>query len=196
MTTIPVPAATNETVPLDLGDFVDSDHEVDIEDESEDTLQYLMGYFYPVCIGDLFNQRYQVIHKLGRGGFSTVWLAHDLETGKDVALKVLSSTGQAKEYETHQNIAQRVQDCSRLVLCQDQFVLSRMDGDVEYRHSVLVLPLRGPSLFTFHIETKLPLTCRMSAAKQLLQSVSSLHDAGLVHRGKSSRKYSIFYMAY
>ncbi|KAL2285961.1 hypothetical protein FJTKL_07219 [Diaporthe vaccinii] len=177
-----VPAATHDPVPLDFGDFVDSDHEIDIEAESEDTLQYFLGYFYPVCIGDLFNQRYQVIHKLGRGGFSTVWLAHDLKTLKDVALKVLSSSGDAKEYETHQYIAQRVQDCSRLVLCQDQLVLSRMDNGVKYQHTVLVLPLRGPSLFTFHIKTKRPLTCSMSAAKQLLQAVSSLHDAGLVHR--------------
>lgn len=189
MTDNPVPVTTHDTFPLDLGDFVDSDHEVDIEDESEDTLQYLIGYFYPICIGDLLKQRYQVIHKLGRGGFSTVWLAHDLEAEQDVALKVLCSAGHSMEYETHQHIARSVQDCSRLVLCQDQFVLSRMDDGVEYRHTVLVLPLRGPSLFTFHIETKRPLTCRMSAAKQLLQAVSSLHDAGLVHRGKSSRKY-------
>lgn len=66
------PAPSYDSIPLDCGDFVDSDHECDIEDESEDTLQYLNGYFYPVRIGDVLNRRYQVVHKLGRGGFSTV----------------------------------------------------------------------------------------------------------------------------
>ena len=34
--------------------------------------------FYPVCIGEVFHSRYQVVGKLGYGGYSTVWLCHDL----------------------------------------------------------------------------------------------------------------------
>lgn len=70
------PTLDCDSIPLDRGDFVDSDHECDIEDESEDTLQYLNGYFHLLRIGDILNERYEVVHKLGRGGFSTVWLAH------------------------------------------------------------------------------------------------------------------------
>lgn len=33
--------------------------------------------YYPVKIGEVFNGRYQVIAKLGYGGYSTVWLARD-----------------------------------------------------------------------------------------------------------------------
>lgn len=176
----PSTATCNSSL-VDRGDFVDSDHECDIEAESEDSMQYLINYFYPICIGDLFNQRYQIIHKLGRGGFSTVWLAHDREGGQDVALKILKSS--AEEYEVHLKVSQRVRDRSRLVLCQNTFQLSRMDDDIEHTYTVLVLPLRGPSLKTLQQGPQRPLAQRMSAAKQLLQAVRSLHDAGLVHRG-------------
>lgn len=173
----------HDSIPLDRGDFVDSDHECDIEAESEDTLEYITGYFYPVRIGDIFNERYQIVHKLGRGGFSTVWLAHDQKTEEDVALKILGSAKfTADEYEAHLKVAQRVQDCTRIVLCQDSFVLNRTNGNVICRHIVLVLPLRGPSLSTILQDIKRPVAYRMSAAQQLLQAVASIHSAGLVHR--------------
>jgi serine/threonine protein kinase len=177
-----------DSIPLDRGDFVDSDHEGDIEGESEDTLQHDNGYFYPVRIGDILNERYRVVHKLGRGGFSTVWLAHHRKMRQDVALKILSSAGfAAEEYEAHLRVAQRVRDRSRLVLSQDKFVLSRTDGSLTRKYVVLVLPLLGPSLSTLLQDIKKPLSYRMSAAKQLLHAVFSIHDAGLVHRGKSPK---------
>jgi hypothetical protein len=42
---------------------------------------YKMGGYHPVHLGDKFpsrnNPRYRVLHKLGSGAFSTVWLAKD-----------------------------------------------------------------------------------------------------------------------
>lgn len=161
---------------------MDSDHEGDIEDEAEESLKYLIGYYHPTHIGQIFNQRYEVVHKLGQGGFSTVWLAQDIESGKAVALKIMcSSTKAANEYETHLDIKQRVRDRSRLVLVLDGFVVKRTHDDGELQHQVLVLPLRGPSLMALGA-TERPFSHRMSAAKHLLQAVLSIHNAGLVHR--------------
>jgi serine/threonine-protein kinase SRPK3 len=42
-------------------------------------------------IGDVFNNRYTVLKKLGWGHFSTVWMAQDARTGRRVALKVQKS---------------------------------------------------------------------------------------------------------
>jgi hypothetical protein len=48
--------------------------------ESEDPDDYHRGCYFPVKLGDTFkNGRYRVIHKLGWGGFATVWLARDMQ---------------------------------------------------------------------------------------------------------------------
>ena len=45
----------------------------------ESLSRYRPGGYHPVTLGDTFkNGRYHVRHKLGWGGFSTVWLAKDI----------------------------------------------------------------------------------------------------------------------
>ena len=41
--------------------------------------RYRPGGYHPVHLGDVFCERYRVIHKLGFGTYSTVWLARDLQ---------------------------------------------------------------------------------------------------------------------
>lgn len=53
----------------------------------EDGLETLDGYsaggYHPIYINDEFsNGRYRVIHKLGYGSYSTVWLARDEEENR------------------------------------------------------------------------------------------------------------------
>ena len=53
----------------------------------EQTLpRYCPKHYYPVHVGDTFDDRYQVIAKLGFGASSTIWLARDIQ--KYVLLKV------------------------------------------------------------------------------------------------------------
>ncbi|KAJ5715561.1 Protein kinase domain containing protein [Penicillium malachiteum] len=79
----------------DFGDFVSTeDEEVDLEEVVEPWQKYDVKetprVFYPIHVGKVLNERYLVEHKLGFGGFSTVWMAHDLHEKRDVALKVMS----------------------------------------------------------------------------------------------------------
>lgn len=46
--------------------------------ESEDPNLYRSGSYYPVKLNDELNHgRYKILHKLGWGGFATIWLAKD-----------------------------------------------------------------------------------------------------------------------
>ncbi|KAJ5355810.1 kinase-like domain-containing protein [Penicillium concentricum] len=55
----------------------------------EETLPwYTPDSSYAVKVGEVFQSRYQVIGKLGYGGYSTVWLCRDLTINKYVTLKV------------------------------------------------------------------------------------------------------------
>jgi len=67
----------------DAEDYTESD------DEGADA--YRKGGYHPVSVGEVYNNRYQVIAKLGWGHFSTVWLCHDSSYGRFVAMKVQKS---------------------------------------------------------------------------------------------------------
>lgn len=136
--------------------------------------------FYPIRIGEVLNQRYRIDHKIGHGGFSTVWMAYDLRDKKDVALKVMASGDSGEhEYQMQDGILRSVQDTSHLVLRLDTFVLPNPKNS----HRVLVLPLMGPVCDGLYMR-KLPMSTRMFAAYQLLKALESLHKGGIVHCGK------------
>ncbi|KAF5655323.1 CMGC kinase [Fusarium sp. NRRL 25303] len=147
------------------GDFVDSDGECDVEDACEPVDRYEEGLYLPICIGEVIADRYRIEHKLGHGGFSTVWMAHDMDRGKDVALKIMTANfGGEREF-----------------LMQNAFLLP---GAGRNPHRVLVFPLKGPNLRDYARETSTIM--RRSAAKQLLQALKALHDGGMVHRDLNS----------
>ena len=168
----------------DYGDLVDSDNEEEVDDLEENSepliLYFQPPFYYPITIGYLLAQRYRIVHKLGHGGFSTVWMAHDIVTKKDVALKVTIPTRDAADPEStmHNEIRQRVQDTSKLLLSSETFSLPGPNG----HHRVLVFPLRGPNLHSCF--ASMSMANRMSAAKQVLQALKCLHDANIVHRGQ------------
>lgn len=50
----------------------------DLREPVEDVQGYRLGGCHPLCLGDHFqNGRYQILRKLGYGGYPTVWLAKD-----------------------------------------------------------------------------------------------------------------------
>ncbi|EEH22255.2 CMGC protein kinase [Paracoccidioides brasiliensis Pb03] len=172
----------------DFGDFVSTeDEEFDLEEVAEPWQKYDIKktphVFYPICVGEVLNERYLIEHKIGSGGFSTVWMAHDLQDKRDVALKVMSSGEWEKnEIRMQDEILQNVQDTSHLVTYLATFLLPGNNC----HHRVLVFPLLGPCLYPI-ILRKMSMATRMSAAKQLLEALENLHKAGIVHRDLNER---------
>jgi hypothetical protein len=167
----------------DNGYVVDFENEAevdDLEENAEQMIYYLQWpFYYPIRIGMVLNERYRIEHKLGHGGFSTVWMAHDTVGRRHVALKVPSLTSHTadKELAINNDIRRSVRDSSYLSLCDDSFSVLCSDRSLTF----LVFPLLGPSLNSGF--TGMTWAVRMSAAKQLLQALKGLHDAGFVHRG-------------
>ncbi|PLB49389.1 kinase-like protein [Aspergillus steynii IBT 23096] len=148
----------------DFGDFVrNDDEEDDLTEVAEPWHKYdktiTPDVFYPIRLGDLINERYLVEHKLGCGGFSTVWMANDLQNNRDVALKIMFA-GESGEKE---------------ICLQDEIVRNGSS-----------ISLEGPCLDCPDVR-EMSITIRMSAARQLLEALEILHEAGIVHRDLNER---------
>lgn len=59
--------------------------------EEETYSWYSAKTFYPAAIGEVFNDTYQVIAKLGYGSASTTWLCRNLQNHRYVTLKIYAS---------------------------------------------------------------------------------------------------------
>lgn len=53
--------------------------DADVAVEEERLPDYKEDVFYPVTIGEVLADRYQIVGKLGFGASSTVWLARDMK---------------------------------------------------------------------------------------------------------------------
>jgi serine/threonine protein kinase len=82
--------------------------------------------YYPICIGEALAEIYQIEHKVAHGGYSTVWLAYDMQHRKNVTLKVMKSGDVSNnEVKMLQHILSTVKDTSNLLAHLDSFSLQR-----------------------------------------------------------------------
>ncbi|RYP90065.1 hypothetical protein DL770_003804 [Monosporascus sp. CRB-9-2] len=148
--------------------------------ECEDLENYEPGGFHPVHLGDVFDDRYRVIHKLGFGGFSTVWLARDALTNRWVALKIVvareSPTYEARiVIESHSSITK-----SRLFAVVDwEFWFDGPNG----RHLCLVYPVLGPDLSKLSkgIYTRIKPQFAREISLSAARALAHMHSNGLCH---------------
>jgi len=152
------------------------------DDEQEAPQDYCKGGYHPVKIGDLFNNRYHVIRKLGWGHFSTVWLCWDLTEKKFVALKVVKSASHYTETaldEIKLLKCVRESDSSdplreRTVMLLDDFKIHGVNGT----HVCMVFEVLGHNLLKFIIRNNyqgMPLENVKIMMKQVLEGLHYLH---------------------
>ncbi|KAG5282630.1 hypothetical protein AALO_G00058110 [Alosa alosa] len=150
--------------------------------DREDPGEYCYGGYHPVQIGDIFNKRYQVVSKLGWGFFSTVWLCHDLRSGRRVAVKVLKSgTGFTQAGQDELTLLRcasgptaRHQMSKHIVQLLDEFKVAGKNGI----HICLVLELLGPDLRCWQVcmgNPGLSLSCVKRVITQVLEGLDYMH---------------------
>ena len=161
-------------------------------DNVEDIEKYRRGGFHPIHLGDcLKGGRYCILHKLGYGGFSTVWLARDEYQDRLVSLKVITAEAsqQQKELRLLRHLDEHVQaDPWRgsIIATLDDFIIDGPNGT----HLCYVSQPGGPNLSAISDSPgeiagtrrlRAPLARKIS--RQLAKAVSMMHDVGIVHGG-------------
>ncbi|KAF2795052.1 kinase-like protein [Melanomma pulvis-pyrius CBS 109.77] len=144
---------------------------------SEDLEDYVQGGFHPVHLGEVYHDgRYKIIHKLGAGGFSTVWLARDAQTNRNVALKIIRADD-SEGYQAQLPLAVE-EDPGFFVSPLGCFWLDGPNG----RHVCHVLPVLGPSMSHLsHLRHRLEPSFARNLAWQATRAVEFLHSRGICH---------------
>jgi serine/threonine-protein kinase SRPK3 len=156
---------------------------------TEDPDRYAENGLHPVLIDDeLKGGRYRVVHKLGAGSFSTVWLARDNEKDKYVSLKILAAERpiDTKELAILKDIASSTLNHPgrQFVVClTDEFVIEGPNG----KHVCLVTEVAGQRLSKTQSADESSLKQSRSIGFQLAQALGFLDDLKIVHAGKSSQ---------
>lgn len=158
-------------LPVDLGD-------------TENLERYAPGGFHPTSLGDVYDERYRVGHKLGAGGFSTVWLVRDETERKWVALKIVVADHSAAieaKYASSQHAALQCGSRAKLAIEYRHFTIDGPNG----RHLCLVLPVLGPSTsqLSCFLDSRMTPRLARKAAYQAVQALASLHAQGFCHGG-------------
>ncbi|KAK0111103.1 hypothetical protein ONS95_001480 [Cadophora gregata] len=152
-------------------------------DDVEDVEKYVIGGCHPVNIGDVLGEkekRYEVIHKLGSGGFSTVWLVRLVSTHRYHALKILGANATD---DMELNILRHLQECAashpNISSLDDVFQINGPNG----LHYCLVLPILGRSIKTMseRSERQLPISLRHKASQQVASGLAYLHSLNICH---------------
>ncbi|OJZ90611.1 hypothetical protein ASPFODRAFT_123817 [Aspergillus luchuensis CBS 106.47] len=162
-------------------DIIQSDQKV----EEEELPDYTAHRFYPVRLGEIFQNRYQTVAKLGFGSSSTIWLSHDLINGQYVALKVYVHTSSVhRELPFYDHVKKQLQTSSHqgrynIRKLLDSFTVSSQDGT----HIVLVFEAAQMSLRDMEVvfqQEGFDENLVKGAITELLQAVDFLHTQGQV----------------
>lgn len=162
------------------------------EIDAEPLERYKPGGYHPVRIGDQFQDgRYRILHKLGWGGYSTVWLAHDARASRLAALKILVAERSASTREA--DILREIS--SHAYSHRGQTHLGKMLDTFDHNgpngtHKCLLLELEGANVQALaqqYPSGRLPGSMAWIISKQITQALAFLHSIDICYAGQSIR---------
>jgi beta-lactam-binding protein with PASTA domain/predicted Ser/Thr protein kinase len=133
-----------------------------------------------VLIGRVFDDRYEVIKKLGSGGMADVFLAQDRLLGRQVALKVLSS-----RYANDEQFIERFRrEASSAASLNHPNIVQIYDrGEAEGTYYIAMEYLEGRSLKEIILKyAPLSPDLVVSVSVQILEALRFAHRRDVIHR--------------
>ena len=127
--------------------------------------------------------KYKIISELGRGGMGVVYLAHDPDLERNVAIKVLRMEVQTSGGEQDEFI-ERFQREARVVaqLNHPNIIVVHEVGQDNNTMFIVMEYVEGKTLREIINEKKLTVADKVDLMKQMCAGLHAAHDKGLVHR--------------
>lgn len=160
------------------------------QSDVEDLEGYRPGGYHPTVIGEtLCDGRYEIIHKLGYGGYSTIWLAHDQQRQRYVSLKILVAAASRDNADNESKILRLLSKGGLehpgrrfIPTLLDQFSFDGPNG----HHQCLVGEPAGCSIASSKENSTnlmFPRDAARSIAAQLVMGLDYLHANDICHGG-------------
>ena len=150
----------------------------------EDLKYYQIGGFHPVYIGDTLDDRFKVVHKLGYGEFSTVWLCLDEHSKRWRAVKVLQAV-YSQESTCAELMAMKLLQNTNPQELHDNHVFPPLEcfwvTGPNGVHACFVMPLLGPQLMDRVNHDR---QSAIQLSYQMAKAMKFLHEKGLYHGGE------------
>ncbi|KAL3491730.1 kinase-like domain-containing protein [Aspergillus germanicus] len=156
--------------------------------EEETLPHYDFSHFYPVKIGDAYQDRYQVIGKLGYGAYFTSWLCRDSQVDRYKVLKVLTplpnhSTARAGEVRVYEHLSKIESSHLGQGLLHELYDTFKLAGPSGENQCVVLQPMH----MTLHEMMKLnpkpfDMPLLKMTVRRVLLALDFLHSkAGVIH---------------
>lgn len=160
---------------------------VDRKYAREPSQAYKPGGFHPINVGEVYNERYEVVRQLGWGVYSTVWLVQDVKDKHLAAMKVLvGSLTNDKSGWDEPGIMRDLHAKNpespgyrHIVQLLDEFVIEGPNG----KHITLVVEAMDVSVFDVYrrMRDPMPLPLVKRVAKHTLLALQYMHECNLIH---------------
>ena len=137
--------------------------------------------------GDIINNQYMLLYKIGWGSFSSVWLTYDILDNKFYALKIQTPDDydegikELKIYEMIQKICKNNKSIDSLMTLKHNFIFEKDDD----KYVCMVMDLMAGSLYdvikTEKYNNGIPEDAVKKVEEQLYNSIYVLHNFDIIH---------------